>query len=334
MHFSTSLLAALAGAGAANAQYALDSYYDAQNFFNEFSFFTEPDPTMGYVEYVDQETAFSMNLAAVDNGVVRFGADSTEVNPPNGRKSTRLTSNKAFTRGLFIADIAHMPSNVCGSWPALWSFGPDWPYSGEIDIVEGVNTQDATAITLHTGPGCSIQPIQLDQDPTTIIKETDCNANTGHDGCGMQTSNTQNYGAGFNDIQGGVYAWEWTSEFIAVWFFPRGGIPEDIAAGTPDPTLWGLPSAKFVGSPGCDLDSFFREHNIVLNHTFCGAWAGAPEVWGSDPVCSAKAATCQEFVGNNPQEFEEGFWSVNSISVYQQGSPVPPNGTTPQTFRA
>lgn len=322
-------------AGAAQAQYVLDTYYDANNFFDEFSFFTEPDPTFGFVEYVDQETAFNMGMAGVENNVVRFGADTTESNPANGRKSTRLTSNTAFTKGLFIADIPHMPSNVCGSWPAFWLFGPDWPHSGEIDVVEGVNSQEATAITLHTGPGCSIQPVQPDQDPTTIIKETDCNAGDAHDGCGMQTSNTQNYGAGFNAVEGGIYAMEWTSDFIAVWFFARSDIPQDIIDGSPDPTLWGLPSAKFVGSPGCEIDNFFRENNIVFNHTFCGAWAGAPDVWNNDPVCASKAPTCEEFVANNPQEFEEGYWSVNSVAVYQQsGGPVPPNGTIPQAFRA
>jgi len=35
-----------------------------------------------------------------------------------GRNSVRLVSKKSWTHGLFIADIAHMPGGVCGTWPS------------------------------------------------------------------------------------------------------------------------------------------------------------------------------------------------------------------------
>ena len=31
-----------------------------------------------------------------------------------------------------------MPTG-CGTWPAYWLCGENWPYKGEIDIIEGVN---------------------------------------------------------------------------------------------------------------------------------------------------------------------------------------------------
>ncbi|KAI6094383.1 hypothetical protein EDD16DRAFT_1503298, partial [Pisolithus croceorrhizus] len=31
------------------------------------------------------------------------------------------------------------------------SVGPNWPYAGEIDIVEGVNNQATNQMTLHSG---------------------------------------------------------------------------------------------------------------------------------------------------------------------------------------
>lgn len=331
MLFDASKVAGLVGlvAGAAQAEYILDSLYDAGNFFDEFSFFNEPDPTHGYVQYVDSDTAFNMNLASTEENVIRVGADSTEVNPANGRKSVRMTSNKAFTHGLIIGDFGKMPTNNCGVWPAFWTFGPDWPNSGEIDIIEGVNDQSSTAVTLHTGPGCTIT--NDDSDPTTVLKDADCNAGGGFTGCGQETFNPLNYGEGFNDIQGGIYAMEWTSDFIAVWFFTHDATPIDITDGRPDPGSWGLPMARFVGSPGCDLDAIFREHNIIINTTFCGDWAGAEAVWNNNPICSGLAPTCQEYVGNNPEEFADAHWLINSISVYQQGQN--PNGTIPQTFR-
>lgn len=36
-----------------------------------------------------------------------------------------------------------------------WMYGPNWPASGEIDIIEGVNLNTHNSITLHTSPGCS-----------------------------------------------------------------------------------------------------------------------------------------------------------------------------------
>ncbi|KAG9254870.1 glycoside hydrolase family 16 protein [Emericellopsis atlantica] len=320
-------------AGTVQAQYQLDTFYNSENFFNEFSFFNEPDPTHGFVEYVNQASAFNLGLARNDNGKIHMAADALEVNPANGRKSVRLTSNKVFTHGLVISDIEHMPGSECGVWPAHWLFGDPWPYAGEIDIIEGVNDQSATAVTLHTGPGCTIR--NEGSDPTTLLKEADCNAGNANTGCGQQTSNYLNYGTGFNQIGGGVYAMEWTSDFIAVYFFPRDLIPADITSGHPDPSTWGLPTAKFVGSPGCDMDGFFRDNRIIFNTTFCGDWAGSPDVWNNNPVCSAKAPTCNDFVANNPQEYEEAYWTVNSVSVYKNnGTPTTPTPTQTQTFQA
>jgi hypothetical protein len=46
---------------------------------------------------------------------------------PNGRMSVRLESKQSYNQGLIIADIAHMPGSICGTWPAFWTIGPDWP---------------------------------------------------------------------------------------------------------------------------------------------------------------------------------------------------------------
>ncbi|KAF4123501.1 glycoside hydrolase family 16 protein [Geosmithia morbida] len=315
---SAGIVAVLAGVASAT-QYHLDQYYDANNFFDEFSFFSEQDPTNGYVNYVDADTAFDMGLASQDNNKIHLGSDATEVNPSGGRKSVRLESKRSFTHGLFISDITHMPSSTCGSWPALWMFGPNWPSSGEIDIIEAVNNADKTAMTLHTSPGCNI--VKEGTLSSTSMESGDCGAEGGGPGCAQQSYSTQGFGTGFNAIEGGVYAMEWTSDHISVWFFPRSSIPADISGpGSPDPSTWGNPTARFVGGQGCDLDQYFRENNIIINTTFCGDWAGEASVWNSNPTCSALAATCNDFVGNHPEEFDETYWNLNSIAVYSQGS--------------
>lgn len=306
------LLAILAGP--AEAQYTLEDVYDATNFFDQFSFFTGPDPTNGYVEYVDAETADAQQLAGYTDGNIFMGVDYVTANPANGRRSVRLTSNKAFTHGLFVADIAHMPGSICGTWPAFWMFGPNWPSSGEIDMIEGVNTQTATSITLHTSPECSVS--NWGSLESTELLSAECGADGGSTGCSQATSTNQNYGDGFNDIGGGVYATEWSSDAISVWFFPRSSIPGDIASESPEPSSWGTPQAKFLsGDGGCDIDSHFQNNNLVFDTTFCGDWAGS--VWDQNDECTALAPSCEDYVANNPGDFAESYWSVNSVKVYQ-----------------
>ena len=77
------------------------------------------DPTHGYVNFVDHDTALSRNLYKVVNGKVLLGVDDSNVASGRGRDSVRLTSNAAYTHGLVILDLDHMPGSVCGSWPAL-----------------------------------------------------------------------------------------------------------------------------------------------------------------------------------------------------------------------
>jgi hypothetical protein len=60
-----------------------------------------------------------------------------------------------FTGGMVLMDAWHMPTG-CGTWPAWWQNGPNWPYGGEIDILEGVNEFSQNQVSIHTGSGCRI----------------------------------------------------------------------------------------------------------------------------------------------------------------------------------
>lgn len=61
----------------------------------------------------------------------------------------------------------------CGTWPAVWELGPDWPADGEVDIVEGVNDVVPNQSTLHTSPGCTMPASGIVQTGTQV--STDCN---------------------------------------------------------------------------------------------------------------------------------------------------------------
>ncbi|KAH6879775.1 concanavalin A-like lectin/glucanase domain-containing protein [Thelonectria olida] len=294
----------------AHAGYALETTYDFTNFFSEFDFFDEPDPTKGYVEYVNAITANEWGLAKYQNNLIYMG-------------------------GLFIADIAHMPGSICGVWPAMWLYGPDWPASGEIDIIEGINSQTSNIITLHTSPGCTMS--NDDTANSTVLNESNC-----HVGCSQSTGSASNYGTNFNRNGGGTYAVEWTSSHISVWFFPRSAIPSDIVSQKPNPSSWGQPIACFNGDTGCDIGKHFQNNRLVFDTTFCGSWAGVESVWENDVTCSAKTQgkTCMEFVAANPSEFAEAHWLIRSIKIYQQGSNftssgkhIPNRSFVPKPFR-
>ena len=128
MHYSTLISAGLlAGfADQALAGYGVQDTYAPSDFFSMFSFFTGADPTGGFVDYVDQQTAQSDGLLSTTSSSVRWNVDSSN-QAPSGRESVRLTSTKSYNEGLFILDVAHMPTG-CGTWPAFWLVGPNWPY--------------------------------------------------------------------------------------------------------------------------------------------------------------------------------------------------------------
>ncbi|KAI9758428.1 MAG: hypothetical protein M4579_003057 [Chaenotheca gracillima] len=296
------------------AGYALSDNFSGKSFFSAFNFFTGPDPTQGFVQYADLKTAAENGLIGASHNQVYLGVDKTNV-APQGRQSIRLTSQKSYNQGLFIADIKHMPGSICGTWPAFWLVGPSWPNDGEIDIIEGVNDQVGNEMTLHTGPGCSVGDSGYTGKGGTKNCDTNAQGQDKNAGCQISNGNSSSYGTGFNNNGGGVYATEWTSQAIKIWFFPRHHIPRDIRSGHPNPGDWGLPTAQFSGQ--CDMDARFKDLQIVFDTTFCGSWAG--QVWDTSKSCKAQphGDTCNDYVANNPSAFREAYWEINYVKVFQ-----------------
>ncbi|KAK6599801.1 putative endo-1,3(4)-beta-glucanase [Botrytis cinerea] len=320
--------------------YNLDSKYEGTTFFSGWQFFTDLDPTHGYVTYVDEEVARTNQLINTNNyGPVYMGVDHTTYLDPagTGRKSVRIMSQKSWTHGLFIADILHMPGGTCGTWPAFWLLGPDWPNNGyfcfqdetfseasnlklrEIDIIEGVNQQIDNIMTLHTSANCTMPNEDTAQLGTMNSNQCDGTLNN-YAGCGSTAqAGASTYGESFNSNGGGIYATEWTSDHIKIWFFPRNAIPFDIKRGTPEPRFWPKPQAIFQGSSFCNIDNHFANQSLVFDTTFCGDFAGG--VWANDGgICSQGGdLTCEQFVAENPDAFKESYWLINFVEVYQLG---------------
>uniref|UniRef100_A0A914DZ49 GH16 domain-containing protein n=1 Tax=Acrobeloides nanus TaxID=290746 RepID=A0A914DZ49_9BILA len=141
----------------ATISWTLRETYDSTNFYSKFDFYTDGDPTHGYVDFVNQSVAQQKGLIAVNsNGTIYMGADHTNKATGRGRKSVRLSSKAAYNGGLFIHDLVHMPVGP-GTWPAYWFIGPDWPNNGEADIIEGIGGNTKNAVTLHTADGCTMR---------------------------------------------------------------------------------------------------------------------------------------------------------------------------------
>lgn len=224
----------------------------------------------------------------------------------------RLSSNTAYNTGLFILDLAHAPSSQCGSWPAYWLLGVgDWPAHGEIDVLEGVNGNTKTQMTLHTLPGCNVNAGPAGQSGISG-SATDCGANGGYNGCTVYSTSTNTYGNGLNSAGGGVFALHWTTSQIRVWFFAHSGsIPADITSGTPDPKNWGVPQSNFGG---CNFGQYMGAMNIMFNIDFCGDWAAG--VWNQGCAASTGQGDCASYVANNPSVYDQAYFLINSLKVY------------------
>jgi hypothetical protein len=107
--------------------------------------------------YVSQSTALAQNLTFVSSDTLIMRADATTVLSPSGpgRNSVRIQSYAAYTTHVVVFDIRHMPQG-CATWPAAWETGDNWPTTGEVDIVEGVNDQAPNLSSLHTNHGCTM----------------------------------------------------------------------------------------------------------------------------------------------------------------------------------
>lgn len=252
-----------------------------------------------------------------------MGVDHTNVATGRGRNSIRIESKKVYNHGLFILDLAHMPGGQCATWPAFWLKSPAAQSYSELDIIEGINLDSTSLLSLKTSQACSISQ----QPMTGTLRTTDCNINTGGIvGCSIDSASPSTYGTGFNSQGGGVYATEWTSDAITIWSFARNSVPADILAGTPQTALWGAPLAKFA--PSCRLDDSFVNQNLVMNIDFCGDYAADPFWYNQYPACTSQAASCNAFVRDNPGAFVDTYWQINQLKIYQQSTPSTTSSST------
>lgn len=247
-----------------------------------------------------------------------------------GRPSVRIQSKQTYTHGLIIADLAHMPASICGTWPAFWTVNStNYPKYGEIDILENINEKTVSLQTLYTNEGCYISGNQYSTQLRDNITTYNCDnsatssifgAQDATSACSGTNTDPNSYGTPFNNNGGGVYAMQWTSDVIRIWNFGPDAIPADITAGTPDPSTWTLPAFTTEGGV-CNIDELFANHKIVFDTSFCGGHAGKTEFWQETTCYDAEQyPTCDSYVRANPAAYKEAYWLINSVKVYQNDS--------------
>ncbi|TCD67725.1 hypothetical protein EIP91_012025 [Steccherinum ochraceum] len=287
----TALLPALLATHSLAKTYQQTDSHQGTGFLSSFSHQAISDPTHGRVNYVDQSTALAQNLtyASGDHFIIRADHTTTLSASGPGRNSVRLQSNKQYTNHVAVFNMRHMPQG-CGTWPAVWEVGADWPNQGEIDILEGVNDVSPNQATLHTN-----------------------SAATNNAGCGVKATASNSYGPAFNSAGGGWYAVERTSSFIKVWFWSKNGgnVPSDVSSGATSINTdnWGTPFADFPNTD-CNIDQHFGPQNIIINLTFCGDWAGA--VYSSQGC----PGSCVDYVNNNPSAFNNAYFDFQWLKIY------------------
>ncbi|KAI3614040.1 glycoside hydrolase family 16 protein [Moniliophthora roreri] len=306
-----------------------DSYAGSQ-FLQWFTVVGIADPTHGRVNYVGPWTAQAENLtfATDDTFILRADYKSKLGTTGPGRNSVRLHSRKLYTEAVIIFNIRHMPEG-CGTWPAVWTVGSNWPKNGEVDIVEGVNSERMNMMHLHTSSSTWSSALSyphpltshvdctmpLNRTQTGITDATNCDTSVNYnEGCGAYDTNPRSFGPGFNANGGGWYAMERTETEIKIWFWERNStnVPQQVSCGETaiDTETWGIPAAYFPSTSNCTISEKFGPHRIIINR---GDLAGQVDVYRR----SGCPGTCTSFVENNPEAFKNAYFDFAWLKVYE-----------------
>ncbi|KAI8232322.1 hypothetical protein K4K54_012048 [Colletotrichum sp. SAR 10_86] len=324
--------AALALAGdVAAKKFSLADTYDSTNFFSKFTFFesnyntsnyNDVDPTSGYINYRSQADAQALGLASTAGGEIYLGLDAKSITqfPGVGRSSVRLESKEVYNKALIVARFSHLPKPVCGAWPAFWSYGSPWPTKGELDWFEGWNLNKVNKPAAHTYKSSEQGQCLISSTGQTAQVDTpNCDQEApnqySNQGCTTSTTSSDPYGSS----DGGVYAVEWTDDYIKFFSWRWGSVPDNVNSDSPDTATWGTPS-MLIANDACNINSHFKDQRLVINIGMCGVLAGNDGVWGSECKAATGHAVCSTYAATNPSAFSDTYFKVKDIRIFKEGA--------------
>ncbi|KAF2679138.1 glycoside hydrolase family 16 protein [Lentithecium fluviatile CBS 122367] len=279
----------------------------------------EPDSsfTSGFAQYVSKDEALSSGLAKYTDNKVRIGVDSNNTYSlsSTGRKSVRLHSKNTFDNGLLIADFAHLPVAGCGMWPAFWVYtgeGSTVSEYSEIDIVENVNQATANSHSFYTGQQCTVNINRGDS-----VRTDNCHYELGMENAGCSfMAEEGTFGNAFNQNGYQVVALQVEADGIKIWHFKNGEVPSDLNSANPNPNTWANPTVS-ISPKSCDFNKAFSRFHVIINITFCGGWAGG-EDWNGQCAAQTGQSSCNAWVAGNPDNFDDTYWDINSVKLFQK----------------
>lgn len=329
----TTFMTALA---ATTSAYEFVREYSGSSFFDAWDFYGSWDNlTLGDTNWVTAAEARAQNLVSVNPaGNVVITADQSDVPWNSKRDAVRITTQDSYDLGsLLIFDVYHIPWG-CGVWSSIWTMGPNWPSGGEIDIIEGINRQPANQIAIHTVEGCTHDPNAWQSGETLV---SDCSQASG---CTVkQTDESQpSFGDAFAQAGGGVFAVQYDIMGVFIWFWTRARVPSELYQ-APESSLdissWGQPVAAFP-STTCSMTEFWAPQKIVLDTTFCGDWAGIPDLYAE--TCAGQTSTTgapatgvcylDNVIGPGSPRFDDAYWEIANVRAYTTGTNGPPPPTS------
>jgi hypothetical protein len=316
---SLAVLSSLLLAHSASAQYQLVRSYAGSSFFSGWDFYGSYDNlTNGDVIWEDQANATSQKLAYVNsagNAIIKVD-NTSDVIYNDKRDSVRITTHDAYPLGtLIVFSATHLPYG-CSVWPSFWTKGVNWPNDGEIDIFETVNLMDHNQMALHTLTGCTKAS---DAVQSGTNGATNCSTSAG---CIVADSNNNSVGAAFAAAGGGVWATQFDTSGVFIWFWNTANVPSNLNSGSSvDTSTWGTPTASYPSST-CNMTQAFGPQQLVLDITLCGDWAGLPAVYNATCLGTGTTGLCynDNVIGAGSPHYDNAYFEISYVKVFALSS--------------
>ncbi|KAI1788217.1 hypothetical protein LXA43DRAFT_1063768 [Ganoderma leucocontextum] len=108
---------------------------------------------------------------------------------------------------------------------------------------------------------------------------------------------------------------ERTDKHIKIWHWLRNDpkVPAEVRDGkaTISTDSWGVPVGFWPGGNTCDLTKHLDPHNLIINLTLCGSWAGT--TFNADGC----PGNCETYIEQNPAAFKNTFFDIAWVKVYE-----------------